>query len=339
MKKVIATLTLCFMIAGINTEIEALRKISKGVKGITQKVGDLAMGRKTDTGTQSLDYVVNSIRGLGSNFGSSGNAQFKYVNSKYLTTTSDLTFLVAYSSFAKSAGDFLSLLETLLSKIRTGYATSLGVENRINKITNDQRRQKQMNKDELSRNNIQRCLEILTGNEFNVLQANLQCSSIILLKAMQNESNVPQANRETVKRQIETLTGKCSWSDKIILDKLLEGLDSASIVSEFRINSGIVKLKAEWLVRQISLIKKVLGILSNYVLTDRFSSQGKAQIEGILNNTDYYYGTPGSIGGEYLEDHYKEGDVDDEGLARDRSSGGDYKEGEGDVDDEGYYSE
>lgn len=280
MKKVVAAFTLFCMISGVNFPVEARLNL-------LQKIGDLAKGRKSNEDTRSIDNILNNIKGLGSNFGSSGNAQFKYVSDKLLTTDYNLSFLMAYSSFAKSSELFFSLLESLLSKIRTGYTTSLGAQNRLEKTNNEQKRMEQESKDEASRSNIQRCLKVLTSDGFQALQANLQSSSIILLTVIQKGDVISAANQKTLKKQIDALCKKCS-SEKFayVYENLPGGLSAAADVSEF---SEDISSKTESLVKNISLVKTVLDISNRYVNGEDFSSENRqAQIEEILKSTDYY---------------------------------------------------
>jgi len=333
MKKVIATLTLCFMIAGINSEVEALSRISRGVRSIGQKVGDLVKGRKTDDGTRSIDSVVNSIRGLGKNFISSGSTHFKYASTKYLNTNSDLSLLLAYSSFAMNAGDFFSLLESLLAQVRAEYATSLGAQNSANNAQNEQRRMKQENRDELSRNNMQRCLEILLeGNEFATIQANLQSSGIILLTVIKNMGNVPDANRQTMQKHIAALVQKCNWEVNNISASLEQGLSAACEVSEFSEGLEIVPEKTNSLIKNISLIKDILVKLNSYIQNGE-----KSGIEGILGKTDYYSGSTGSQ--DSFDDEktlYYSGSTGSQDSFDDEKTLVQNDEG---AEDEGYYSE
>lgn len=282
MKKVIAALTLFFMIAEINFPVEARLNL-------IQKVGDLVKGRKSNEDTRSLDQMISTIKGLGSSFASSGSAQFKYVNSKFLNTTSDLTFLMAYSSFAKNSELFFTLLESLLAQIRKEYTTSLGAQNRMESTTSELTRQKQGDKDELSKNNMQRCLEVLISNGFQALQANLQCSSIILLKVMQKGEGISDANLRTVQNQIDALSKKFSI-DKIsyIQNNLADNLSSASNVSQF---SEDISSRIESITKSISLVSDVLGIANRYVHGENFSGENRqAQIDEILGTTDYSSG-------------------------------------------------
>ena len=303
MKKVVAALTLFFMIAEVNFTVEARLNL-------LQKIGDIAKGRKSNEDTKSLDKIIGNIKGLGSNFGSSGSAQSKYVNDKFLNTTSDLSFLMAYSSFAKSCETFFSLFESILNKIRTGYTTSLGAQNRLNKTSNEQKRQKQEDKDEASKKNIRRCLEVLTSNGVQALQANLQSSSIILLTIIQKGDVISEANQKTLQKQIDALCKKCS-SEKFayIYENLPSNLSSASEASEF---SEDISSKTESLIRSISLVKTVLDLANRYVNGEDFSSENKqAQIEEILKSTVYYSETQESDAEENDEGTNGEDEEDD----------------------------
>ena len=298
MKKAVAVLTLFCMVAGVNFTVEARLNL-------LQKVGDLVKGRKSNEDTRSLDQVIGNIKGLGSNFGSSGSTQFKYVCSKFLTTDADLSFLIAYSSFARSSELFFSLLEILLSKIRIEYTTSLGAQNRLENTNSDRTRLKQENKDVASRNNMQRCLEVLTSNGFQALQANLQSSAIVLLKLIQGTGGIPNANLQTIQKQVSALCKKCSAERfSYIYGNLPSNLSSAAEISEFpeEINS-----KAESLINNISLVKNALDVLNRYVNGEDFSDGNRqSQIEDILSKTDYYSGA--GQGADVEEEVYEEGD-------------------------------
>lgn len=302
MKKAVAVLTLFCMIAGVNFSIEA-------ALNLRQKIGDLVKGRKSNEDTRSIDQIISNIKGLGSNFGSSGSTQFKYVNDKFMTTDADLSFLMAYSSFARNSELFFSLFESILSKIRTEYTTSLGAQNRLNKTSNEQKRMKQESKDEASRNNMQRCLEVLTSNGFQAIQANLQCSSIILLTVLQKANVISGANQKTVQKQIDALCRKCS-SEKFayIYETLPGNLSSAADVSDF---SEDINEKAKSLVKSISLVKNVLDILNRYANGENFSNGNRqAQIREILNSTNYYLGAQSSR--EVYEDNEEVYEEDDD---------------------------
>ena len=301
MKKAVAVLTLFCMIAGVNFSVEA-------ALNLRQKIGDVVKGRKSNEDTRGIDKVISNIKGLGSNFGSSGSAQFKYVSDKFLITDSDLSFLMAYSSFARNSEIFFSLFESVLSKIRTGYTTSLGAQNSLEKTNSEKKARKQESKDEASRINMQRCLEVLTSNGFQAIQANLQCSSIILLTVLQKTNVISVANQKTVQKQIAALCKKCS-SEKFnyIYETLPGSLSSAADVAGF---SEDISEKTESLIRSISLIKNVLDILNRYVNGENFSNGNRqAQIREILRSTDYYWGT--QTGGGIYENNGAIYDEDD----------------------------
>ncbi len=312
MKKTIISFILCFMLAQVNFSAEALRNLN-----LRQKIGDLVKGRKSNEGTKSLDRVISSIKGLGSSLISSGRSQFEYITSKYLNSSSDLTFLTAYSVFAKSSGEFFSLLEPLLTKIRTEYATSLGAQNRINNATNAQTIQKQENKDELSKNNIQRCLDILTGNEFNVLKANLQSSGIILLTVMQKEVGMQAANEQMIKNQVAALIKKCNWEiDGTMSTNLEEGL-AAAIDMEVTQWDDDLRRKIVSLIEHMFLFRDILVKIQGYV-----QNGDNSGIDKILNDMEYYanrgYGNRNDIGYYSGNDEYDGrtlyGDIEDEGY-------------------------
>ncbi len=292
MKKVVAAFSLFFMVAEINFPVEARLNL-------LQKIGDTVKGRKSDDTTKSIDDILNAIKGLGSSFGSSGGAQIKYVNNKFLTTDSDLTFLITYSSFAKNVEIFFSLLETLLTRIRTEYTTLLGARNRSQKTKNEQTRQNQDDKVELSQSNMQRCMEILMSNGFQALQTNLQSSSVVLLRVLQESDKVPDANQQTVIKQIDALNKKCSLEKFTYISKnLSSNLSSVTEISEF---SEDIDSKTETLIKNISLVRNVLGILNRYVTGTDFSTDNeKTEIDEILSTIDCYSGSD--------SDRYKEVD-------------------------------
>lgn len=311
MKKVITAFTLCFMIAGINSEVEALRSIgrgiSRGVKSVGRKVGDLAKGRKTNDVTKSIDAAVNSIRGMGNDFKSSGGTQFSYVMKNYLNTASDLDFLAAYSAFVEQSGKFLSWLETLVARIRTEYATSIGAQNRASNTEDEQRILKHQQKDELGRENMRRSLEVLMGNVFPVLKAQIQSLAIILLTVMREREEVPEANLREVQRQINDLNKSFRWNENEFANYLKQGLSFASEELEIPVDSGAVEYRADLIVKQISLIKDILVQLNSYV-----QNGDKSGIEKILQKMDYYSERADSVDKEYVEDHYKRGDENSE---------------------------
>lgn len=303
MKKVITAFTLCFMIAGINSEVEALRSIgrgiSRGVKSVGRKVGDLAKGRKTNDGTKNIDAAVNSIKGIGNDFRSSGGKQFSYILKSYLNTDSDLDFLAAYSSFADQAGKFLSWLETILTEVRTAYATSLGAQNSANNTENEQKIIKQQQKDELNRENIRRSIEVLIGNIFSVYKAQIQSLAIVLLTVMQNSEDVPKANLREIQRQINDLNKNFRWNDKEFSNYLGQGLSSAIEELEIQVESPIEN-RIDLLVRQITLIKDILVKLDGFI-----QNGNKSGIEDILKQMDYYSGDRDTIDEEYAEGRWK----------------------------------
>ena len=327
MKKVVVALTLCFMIAEVNFQAEALegiksigRGIGRGAKSIAQGVGqgvksigrgvggkvsrgvgDWAKGRKTDDGTKNLDVVTNNIRGIGGDLISSGTKHYSYVRKNSLNTASDLSFLVAYSSFAENAGKFLSYFETMLTGIRTEYATLLGAQNRADNTNNEQRRQKQENRVNLSQNNMQMYIDRLMNNEFEILKANLHSSSIILLSVMQQLDSVPDANLQAIQNQINTLNKNSRWNENELFENLDRGLVAACGISGYERpeNSTAFEYREELWIKQISLIKDILVKLNSYV-----QNGDKSGIETILKKMDYYSGDGDSVDAEYAEDYY-----------------------------------
>ena len=293
MKKVITAFTLCFIIAGINSEVEALRSmgrgISRGVKSIGHKVGDLAKGRKTDDGTKSLDFVINNIRGIGTDLISSGTNQYNYIKKNSVNTKSDLSFLIAYAFFAEDAGKFLSYFETMLTGIRTEYATLLGA----------QTKQNQENKVNLSKINMQTYTDRLMSNDFEICKANLHASSIILLSYMQLLDNVPDANLQAIQRQVDTLNSDSRWNENELLENFDQGLSAACEISEYERPEYFEHREELW-IKQISLIKTILVKLNGYV-----QNGDKSGIEDILKQMDYYSGDGDTIDEEYAEGRWK----------------------------------
>lgn len=293
MKKVITAFTLCFMIAGINSEVEALRSIgrgiSRGVKSIGRKVGDLAKGRKTDDGTKSLDFVINNIRGIGTDLISSGTNQYSYIRKNSVNTKSELSFLIAYAYFVEDAGKFLSYLETMLTGIRTEYATLLGAQTKSN----------QENKVDLSIINMQTYADRLMSNDFEIHKANLHSSSIILLSYMQQQDGVPDANLQAIQRQINTLNNNSRWNENELLENFDRGLSAACEISEYKRPEYFERREELW-IKQISLIKTILVKLNGYV-----QNGDKSGIEDILKQMDYYSGDRDTIDEEYAEGRWK----------------------------------
>lgn len=289
MKKVITAFTLCFIIAGINSEVEALRSIgrgiSRGVKSIGRKVGDFANNRKTDEGTRNLDFVINNIRGIGTDLISSGTNQYSYVRKNSVNTKSDLSFLIAYASFAEDAGKFLSYFETMLTGIRTEYATLLGAQTKPN----------QENKVDLSKINMQTYANRLMSNDFEIHKANLHSSSIILLSYMRQQDGVPDANLQAIQRQINTLNNNSRWNENELLENFDQGLSAACEISEYERPESFERREELW-IKQISLIKAILVKLNSYI-----QNGDKSGIEDILNQMDYYSGDRDTIDKEYAE--------------------------------------
>lgn len=296
MKKVITAFTLCFMIAGINSEVEALRSIgrgiSRGVKSVGRKVGDFAKGRKTNDATKSLDFVIEKIRGIGSDLISSGTNQYDYIRKNSANTESDLSFLVAYASFAEDAGKFFSYFETMLTGIRTEYATLLGAETKPN----------QGNKVDLSKINMQTYTDRLMSNDFEIHKANLHSSSIILLSYMQQQNGVPKANLSAIKRLIDTVNNKLkekklTWKEleNELLENFDQGLSAACKKSGYERSESFERREELW-IKQISLIKTILVKLSGYI-----QEEDKSGIEDILKQMDYYSGDRDTIDEEYAE--------------------------------------
>lgn len=292
MKKVIAAFTLCFMIAGINSEVEALRSIGQGIKSAGRSIRDFAKGRKTNDATKSLDFVIEKIRGIGSDLISSGTNQYDYIRKNSANTESDLSFLVAYASFAEDAGKFFSYFETMLTGIRTEYATLLGAETKPN----------QGNKVDLSKINMRKYADRLMSNDFEIHKANLHSSSIILLSYMQQQNGVPNANLSAIKRRIDTVNDKLKEKNltwKELENKLLEnfdqGLSAACEISGYERSESFERREELW-IKQISLIKTILVKLSGYI-----QEEDKSGIEDILKQMDYYSGDRDTIDEEYAE--------------------------------------
>lgn len=285
MKKVIAAFTLCFMIAGINSEVEALRSIGQGIKSAGRRIRDFAKGRKTDDGTKSLDFVIENIRGVGSDLISSGTNQYNYVRKNSVNTKSDLSFLTAYASFAEDAGKFLSYFETMLTGIRTEYATLLGAQTKPN----------QENKVDLSKINMQTYTDRLMSNDFEIHKANLHSSSIILLSYMRQQDGVSDANLQEIQRQINTLNNNSRWNENELLENFDRGLSAACEISEYERSESFERREELW-IKQISLIKTILVKLSGYI-----QNGDKSGIEDILKQMDYYSGDRDAIDEEYAE--------------------------------------
>lgn len=273
MKKVIVAFVLLFLATEISFPVEA---------GLKSRITDFVKRRKNDDDSKSVEKIASALKGIGSNFASSGSNQFRYVSGKFLNTEDDLSFLIAYSSFARNCEMFFSLLEILLSKIRTEYASLLGDKNRLEKASKENAIKKLEASISKYKSNINRCLEIIDSEGIDAINANLQCSSIILLKIIQSEEEVSAANQATIKKQIETFIDKYSAAFESISSDLSLNISTIQSASDFEID---VSPKIDTIVNNVNLVHNVLKTLNRYISGREISEQ---EIDSYLSDSKYY---------------------------------------------------
>ncbi len=297
MKRVVAILALLFFAAEVNFPVEA---------AVKNRVLDLIKKRKNNSQSSSIENIADSMKGLGSSFASSGSSQFKYVSGKFLNTEDDLSFLIAYSGFARSCEMFFSLIEITLSKIRTEYAALLGAQNRLNNASSTRATKKAQQTVDQYKEKVRKCLELLNSDGFSALNANLQCNSIILLKIIQNEEESPEANKATIKNQIDAFIDKYSTAFESVDSELLDNI--AKVQEEA--NSNIyIKPQIEAIINNVALVHNILKSLKKHVTGRTVSEQ---EINSHLSNTKYYTPTAEEIEGDGNEEEI-EGDGNEEG--------------------------
>ena len=261
MKKIVAALILSFLATGISFPVEA---------GIKSKITDLIKRRKNDSDSSSIEKISSSLKGLSSSFSSSGSNQFSYISKNFLNSDEDLSFLMAYGYFAKNGEMFFSLLESLLSKLRTEYASLLGAQNRLEKASSERSQTKLDNSIDKYKTSVNRCIEILGSKGIAALAASLQCSTIILLKVAQDEVSASPANKAALKKQIESFIQKYSSTFENISNDLSANISAIQEASE----SGLdISSQVDVIVSNVSLLHNALKALNKHLVGKNISEK------------------------------------------------------------------
>lgn len=308
MKKVVAVFTVFILVLGTSFSVEA------SIFGkLKQKVADKVKGRKNDDVSNKLNEIASTLTQLGSNLKSSGTSQEKYVNSQYLLAEEDLSFLDAYSVFAKISGDFFSNFGSKIEKLRTEYASLLGAQNRSSQVDTESDNSNQSTNElkvESKTANIQKILKTLISNGFNAMHTNLQCSAVILLKIMKNHP-LPEANKAAVQKQIKALHQKYGPFLSLLSDDLV---DNMKIIKE---KNGL-KIKnfeslMQPLVQTITIIYCTINILPRYV-SETHDDRLLEEIEKVINMSPYYKSARNEEDADasYYSDDDRGYDADDE---------------------------
>ncbi len=292
MRKIIVAFALFAVIAEVNTVAEAsvwqsiknvgsktagaikstgtaLINTGKSTKNVLNRyvgstISDRLHGRGSSNDTSSLQNITYYIKQFKNNIASSASSQMQYINKQFPTTSEDLSILVAYYCFAKNCELLLSVLEPILSKIRTDQATLLGNSD----VTQS------------AENTLQNSLQLLLSNGLKSAETILQTSAIALLQIIQRASEngeVPQTNIATLYNQVNALMSNQLFGLIVSLTTNIDNIQGSQ---------GNTK-RIESLVKNILLIQKVLTILQGYINGGNVIGQ----IENTLQSCEYYSGT------------------------------------------------
>lgn len=284
MKKVVTAFSLLLLISGFNFSVEAgiFSKVTSFVKEKKNRTVDLIKGRKNDDDSKSIEKIANSLKGISAAFASSGNKQFSYVLSNFTKSENDLSFLIAYSFFAKNSELLFHLLEAILSKLRTEYASLLGAQNR-SENNNSERKQEKIDNDlELRKSNVNRCLEVLGSNGISALCSNLECSEIVLLKIIQTYPTASQANIKNLSSQVANINNKYILALENISSDLQANIEAIQGTAETQVH---INSKMKTLINNISMVHNTLKLINRY-LSGRIIDNN--EIEQCLSFAKHY---------------------------------------------------
>lgn len=268
MRKIVISFALFALISGIDTIVEAsvwqtIKNVgSKTANAVKTTVSDRLHKRGGSNDTSNLNNIISYIKQFKSNISSSASYQLKYIKKQFPTSSEDLSVLISYYSFAKNCELLFSVLEPILSKIRTDQATLLGNTDSSN-----------------SELTLQNSLQVLMSNGVKSAETILQTSAITLLQVVQRASEngeIPQTNISTLYNQINSLMSNQLFS-------LIVGL-TTNIANIQGSDENIGRINS--LIKNILLIQKVLMILQSYIN----GGNVVGQIENILQSCEYYSG-------------------------------------------------
>lgn len=292
MRKIIVAFTLFAVIAEVSTVAEAsvwqsiknvgsktagaikstgsaLINTGKSTKNVLNRyvgtaISDRFQGRGSSNDTASLKNIIYYMQQFRNNLSSSASSQLNYVISKFSTTSEDLSLLIAYYIFAKNGEKLFTIMEPILSKIRTDQATLLGNSD----VTQS------------AENTLQNSLQILLSNGLKSAETILQTSAIALLQIIQRASEngeVPQTNISTLYNQVNALMSNQLFGLIVSLTTNIANIQGSQENIE----------RVESLVKNILLIQKVLTIFQGYINGGNVIDQ----IENTLQSCEYYSGT------------------------------------------------
>ena len=284
MKKVVTAFSLLLLISSFNFSVEAgiFSKVKSFVKEKKNRTVDFIKGRKNDDDSKSIEKIANSLKGISAAFASSGNKQFSYVQSNFTKSEDDLSFLIAYSFFAKNSELLFHLLEAILSKLRTEYASLLGAQNR-SENNNSERKQEKIDNDlELRKGNVNRCLEVLGSNGISALCSNLECSEIVLLKIIQTYPTASKANIKNLSSQVTNINNKYILALEHISSDLQANIEAIQGTAETQVH---INSKMKTLINNISMVHNTLKLINRY-LSGRIIDNN--EIEQCLSFAKHY---------------------------------------------------
>lgn len=282
MKKVVAAFTVLVLVSGVSFPVEA--SIFGNLK---QKVTDKVKGRQNDDVSRKLNETASTLTSLGSNLKSSGTSQEKYVDSQYLLAEEDLSFLSAYSVFAKISGDFFSKLGSTTKKLRTEYSSLLGAQNKSNQANMEENISSQANiesKIESTTASIQKILETLISDGFSAHHTTVHCLAIMLLKIMQKHP-LPEANRTAVQNQIKAIYQKYSPFLSLLSEDIANNMNE--IKEKIGLEQENFESLMEPLVQTITIIYHTINILRRYVNVSH-DDKLLEEITETLDKSPYY---------------------------------------------------
>jgi hypothetical protein len=293
MRRVIASFALFAVLAEIHTAIEAsvwqtIKNVGSKTAGAIKATGtslintgkstgnvfnryvgtavaDRFQGRGSSNDTANLKNIIYYMQQFKNNISSSANSQLNYITSKFHTTSEDMSLLISYYIFAKNSEKLFSIVEPILSKIRTDQATLLG----NSELT------------ENAESNLQNSLQALLSNGVKAVQAVFQSSAVTLLtvvRKLSENGEIPQTNIQTLYNQISALTSTPLFGT---ISSLTTNINN--ILGSTDSNDQIVAL-----VNNILLIQKVLLITQTYINGGNVVEQ----IEKMLQECNYYSGQP-----------------------------------------------
>lgn len=288
MKKIIATFALFAINTGIYDAVDAsifqtLKNVGSKTVGavkttaravgatknvfnhyVGSKVGNLIHKRGNDNNTKNLENLSYYMKQFQTNISSSASTQLSYIIKQFPVSDGDLSLLTAYYSFAKNCEALFSIVEPVISKIRTDQATIIGgsVEAQEAEVT------------------LQHSIQMLLSNGIKAQQAVLQSSAITLLMTIQrlsSDGGEPDTNPVTMNKQIGALASTSLFgSISLLTTSMTNILDSNDNYSQI-----------DSLVKDILLIQNVLITLQSYINGGNVSGQ----IQTILQGCKYYSGT------------------------------------------------